>query len=164
MSKRLEILKASLAKKEKLFDEKFQEHMGEVKRANGQPLNDKRNGSATLKKWAKQDDALRNQQESIEVTKRAIESEEAKIRKVKNTNIPDFLRPMLESGELIQWRKFPNRFFVRGVDKGRIVWNEKEQVFMHSHTAEVPKEQYPLFRDTFNKINRTHKELSNVPT
>ena len=43
MSKRLEILKQSLAKKEELFSQKLDDHFSTVKQANGQPLNDKRN-------------------------------------------------------------------------------------------------------------------------
>ncbi len=41
---RLEILKNSLEKKQAKFNEKLNEHFMEVRRANGQPLNDKRNG------------------------------------------------------------------------------------------------------------------------
>ena len=50
MSKRLEILKNSLVKKEQQFNEKLQTHFDTVKQSNGQPLNDKRNGQATLNK------------------------------------------------------------------------------------------------------------------
>ena len=56
MSRRLEILKASLAKKQTLFDQRLQQHFDTVKEANGQPLNDKRNGRVTLNKWDKQSD------------------------------------------------------------------------------------------------------------
>lgn len=47
---RLEILKNSLAKKQAAFDAAFTEHTDDVKSANGQPLNDKRNGAATFKR------------------------------------------------------------------------------------------------------------------
>ena len=47
MTKRLDILKASLEKKEAAMDAKISEHFATVKEANGQPLNDKRNGAAT---------------------------------------------------------------------------------------------------------------------
>lgn len=60
MSKRLGILKASLAKKEARFNERLQHHFDTVAQANGQPLNDKRNGRATLNKWDKQSDAQRS--------------------------------------------------------------------------------------------------------
>ena len=75
MTKRLEVLKASLVKKEAELDRRMQAHFDTVKEANGQPLNDKRNGQATLNKWEKQNDAIRNQQAEIEKTKRAIEFE-----------------------------------------------------------------------------------------
>ena len=66
MTKRLEMLKASLVKKEAELDRRMQAHFDTVKQANGQPLNDKRNGQATLNKWEKQNDAIRNQQVEIE--------------------------------------------------------------------------------------------------
>ena len=79
MSKRLEILKRSLEKKQAEFDNKLSNHIADVKRANGQPLNDKRNGYVTLNRWERQNDSLRNLQQSIEKTKNAIETEEYKI-------------------------------------------------------------------------------------
>jgi len=78
-TKKLKILKASLINKEAILDQRFETHFASVAQANGQPLNDKRNGQATLNKWDKQSDAIRNQKESIEKTKRAIEKEEGKI-------------------------------------------------------------------------------------
>lgn len=82
MSKRLEILQGSLAKKTALFDQKLQAHMDDVKSANGQPLNDKRNGGKTLGRWDRQNDSLRTLNESIEATKAAIEREKTKIAMV----------------------------------------------------------------------------------
>lgn len=116
MTKRLEILKGSLEKKENLFTEKLQDHYNTVKQANGQPLNDKRNGHKTLAKWAKQDDALRTIDQGIEVTKRAIEREESKILYCEHVKagLPDAILERLENGTLIQWRKHPETFFVKG--------------------------------------------------
>jgi len=85
MSKRLEILKNSLKKKEQNFYNKLKNHICTVRQANGQPLNDKRNGQATLNKWEKQNESLRNLKQSIQKTKDAIEREEGKIKKVKLT-------------------------------------------------------------------------------
>ena len=68
MSKRLEILKQSLAKKEQELQRRFDEHFATVKQANGQPLNDKRNGQATLNKWEKQNNAIRNFNKKHNVT------------------------------------------------------------------------------------------------
>lgn len=47
---RLEILQNSLAKKNAVVDAKISNHFATVAQANGQPLNDKRNGAATFKK------------------------------------------------------------------------------------------------------------------
>ena len=62
MSKKLEILKQSLAKKEEQLNAKFDQHFATVKQANGQPLNDKRNGQATLNKWERQNEGIRTMQ------------------------------------------------------------------------------------------------------
>lgn len=161
MSKRLDILKKSLEKKEVIFDEKIENHFDTVREANGQPLNDKRNGHKTLDKWEKQNNSIRSTKESIEKTKWAIEREEVKIANVENFPIPDFLKPFLNSGVITQWRKHPNRFFVKGVDKGRIIWNEEKKTLGYSFLSEVPKDQYPTFRDVFNEINKKFKETLN---
>ena len=71
MSNRLEILKNSLLKKEQQLEKRLDNHFADVKRANGQPLNDKRNGQATMNRWERQNEAIRNLKESIEKTKRA---------------------------------------------------------------------------------------------
>ena len=54
MSKRMQILEQSLEKKNAKLNAKFDEHFSTVALANGQPLNDKRNGAATLAKWERQ--------------------------------------------------------------------------------------------------------------
>lgn len=154
MTKRLGILKASLEKKEAEMSARISEHFDAVKAANGQPLNDKRNGSATMAKWERQNNSIRRVQEGIEKTLAAIEREKLAIARANEVDLPGFIKHAVASGELTQWRKHPNRFFVPGVDKGRIVWNEQKQVLMHSRLAEVPKDQYPKFRDTFNKLRR----------
>ena len=59
MSKKLEILKQPLEKKEQQLNSKFDQHFATVKQANGQPLNDKRNGQATLNKWERQNEGIR---------------------------------------------------------------------------------------------------------
>ena len=154
MSKRLEVLKESLKNKERLFAAKLSEHYASVKQANGQPLNDKRNGAAALGKWERQNAALRRVQEGIEKTQSAIEREESAIARVTDLSLPGFIQSAIEAGELTQWRKHPNRFFVPGVDRGRIVWDTEKKVLMHSHLSDVPKDQYPKFRDAFNKLRR----------
>lgn len=71
-TKRLEILEKSLIKKEFEFSRRLENHIQDVKRANGQPLNDKRNGRATLNRWDKQNESLRRLNDSIKKTKDAI--------------------------------------------------------------------------------------------
>jgi hypothetical protein len=156
MSKKLEILKNSLAKKEQILDEKFNNHFATVKQANGQPLNDKRNGQATLSKWERQSDSIRTQKASIEKTKRAIEIEEGKIFEVEYVNsfIPAEILHCVESGELNQWRKHPNTFFVSGVDKARIVWDNKKKVVAHRYTHLITEqEQRSRFVKLYNSLN-----------
>ena len=156
MSKRLEILKQSLAKKEELFNQKLDNHFSTVKEANGQPLNDKRNGRATLNKWEKQNDALKTLQKSIEKTKEAIEQEEDKIQGVERTNetIPAEILELVKSGDLIQWRKYPNIFFVSGVDKARIIWERKKKVVAHKFVSAITvQEQRTKFARIYNHLN-----------
>lgn len=154
-SKRLEILEASLIKKEASLNDKFETHFDSVRQANGQPLNDKRNGQATLNKWERQNQAIRNQKESIEKTKNAIERENNKIAGVEYAkgNFPNCILEMLESGQLIQWRKHPNTFFVDGVDKARIVWDDKKKlIFTRYKNAITDKDVWKIFATTFNTL------------
>ncbi|UOO76513.1 hypothetical protein LVJ85_10955 [Neisseria sp. Dent CA1/247] len=157
-SKRMDILQQSLAKKQTAFDNKLQAHFDDVQSANGQPLNDKRNGQATMNRWERQNESLLTLQKSIEKTEAAIEREQRKIDHVARTLIPEFLKPMLEAGEITQWRKYPNRFFVPGVEKARIVWHEDKQEFGYSHLQGVKGGQYAKFRDTYNHIRALHKQ------
>ena len=158
MTARLEILKASLAKKETRFDARLQSHFDTVAQANGQPLNDKRNGRATLNKWDKQSDALRALQDSIQRTKDAIEREETKIANASMVSLPGFIKQAIDDGLITQWRKFPRFFFVAGVSGGRIVLDEKTGAIAHRYLSKVPKEEYPIFRDVFNKLNKQYRE------
>lgn len=156
MTKRLEILKNSLEKKEQTLNEKLDNHFSTVKQANGQPLNDKRNGQYTLNKWERQNDGIRSQIVSVEKTKQAIEREESKIAEVEhvNTFIPTEILKLVESGELIQWRKHPHTFFVAGVDKARIVWDVKRNVVAHKYAYMIAEqEQRSKFVKIYNALN-----------
>jgi len=156
MSKRLEILTTSLRKKNQQFDDKLQGHIDTVKQANGQPLNDKRNGQATLNKWERQNESLRNLKDGIEKTKQAIEIEEGKIMDVEhaNTFIPREILELVEKGELNQWRKYPNTFFVPGVDKARIVWDNERKVVAHRYShALTDQDQRTKFVRLYNGLN-----------
>ncbi|AHF77938.1 Phage protein [Sodalis praecaptivus] len=160
MSKRLEILKASLAKKEARFDERLQNHFDTVAQANGQPLNDKRNGRATLQKWNEQGDGLRTLQDSIKRTTDAIDREETMIAKVGMVDLPAYLQQAIVDGLITQWRKFPRFFFVTGVKHGRIVLDNKTGAIAHRYLSKVTKDEYPTFRDVFNKLNQQCRESS----
>ncbi|AXF76088.1 hypothetical protein LU604_10725 [Erwinia tracheiphila] len=158
MSKRLEILKASLVKKEARFDERLQNHFETVAQANGQPLNDKRNGRSTLNKWDKQSDGLRSLQDGIQRTKDAIEREENKITLASTVDLLLYIQQAIDEGIISQWRKFPRFFFVTGVKHGRIVLDENTGIISHRYLSKVSKEEYPVFRDVFNKINKQCRE------
>ena len=154
-TKRLIILENSLEKKKKQFDNKLQNHINTVKQANGQPLNDKRNGQATLDKWERQNDSLRNLQDSIAKTENAIEVEKGKIIECESIkdNLPTAILDMIENGTLNQWRKHPNTFFVNGVDKARIVWDGKKKVIAHKYIKQITyKDQWKLFAKTYNEL------------
>lgn len=157
-TKRLEILENSLIKKEKLFNEKLQNHINTVKKANGQPLNDKRNGQATLNKWEKQNDSLRNLNDSIEKTKNAIEREKGKIMcvELEKKHFPEIIVEMIEKGVLIQWRKHPNTLFVNGVDKARVQYDKKKNLIYHKYLSKIPtKEQRSKFAKVYNNLHKS---------
>jgi len=59
---------------------------------------------------------------------------------------------------LWQWRKHPTIFFVSGVDKARIGWNEKEGVAYHKFFKTIEDaDQRQKFRETYNLIFKTTK-------
>jgi hypothetical protein len=158
MSARLEILKKSLVKKNDMLSAKFDIHFQTVAEANGQPLNDKRNGRATLNKWERQNDSIRAAQDSIEITKIAIEKENSKIAAVAAQLVPNCIKSLIDNGTLNQWRKRPNRFFVAGVDKARIIYDDKTNKITCSHISGLAPDQFAKFRDVFNSLK---KELEN---
>lgn len=152
MTKRLEILKNSLEKKEKIFDSKIENHFNTVKQSNGQPLNDKRNGQVVLKKWKQQNDSIRATQQEIEKTKRAIEKEQFKINCCEAI-LKDLPKPILEAlevGKITQWRKFPNRFFVKDGGRGRIIWQDNK--LLCSHIPERGTSEFTNFANCFNSL------------
>ena len=155
MSKKLEILKASLEKKEAMFNQKLNNHIATVKQANGQPLNDKRNGRATLNKWENQNNSLNSLQLEIEKTKQAIKNEIAKIKNVEHANdiLPSQIIDLINEGTLIQWRKYPHIFFVKEVDKARIIWNDRKRNVDYKYFNLVTdKNQRQLFADVYNNL------------
>jgi hypothetical protein len=164
MSKRLKILQASLQKKQSKFDDRIQAHWDDVKGANGQPLNDKGSkGRATLNRWEKQNDSLRNIDKEIEKTKQAIEREEDKIAACDSVieTLPDCILSMVKDGTLNQWRKHPHVFFVNGASKARIFWDKETKTIAHKYVSQLTdKTEYAIFRDTYNLLRRQLGDLA----
>ena len=152
---RLETLKSSLEKKEAKFNSMLDAHFADVRSANGQPLNDKRNGYRIINRWDKQNNALSNQQKEIDKTKNAIENEECKqkdIAKHKAT-MPIEILELIENGTLKQWGKYPYIMFVDGVDKARIIWDDKKKQVLHKFTSTLTnKEQRSKFAQVYNSL------------
>lgn len=159
MSKRLKILETSLEKKVRELDLKFDNHFADVRRANGQPLNDKRNGRVTMDRWDRQSAGIRKQMEEIERTERAICTERSKILESEFAldDVPQAISDLVALGKLKQWRKHPTVFFVEGVDKARIQW--KDGKLVHRYSSHITcKEQWAIFRDIFNGLNKALKD------
>lgn len=152
-TKRLEILENSLKKKNADINRRIDEHLEDVRSANGQPLNDKRNGRKTLDRWDRQRRMIRESEKSIEKTKRAIEKEEDKIANVESFDCPPPIKKLIDNGTITQWRKHPRFFFVKGVEKARICYDEKTKKISHRYVQEIPsQEQYAIFRDVYNSL------------
>jgi hypothetical protein len=151
-----------LIKKEALFDTKLQDHMDTVRMANGQPLNDKRNGRATLNKWERQNDSLRTLKVSIQKTKDAIDKEMTKIVNVESLALPPYIQEAIDAGLITQWRRHPRFFFVVGVEKGRIALNEQNGTISATYIREIPDDQYATFRDVYNGIAQKVRDSAEV--
>jgi hypothetical protein len=155
MNSRLTVLQQSLAKKEAAFDAKLDQHFLSVKATNGQPLNDKRNGAATMRRFDSQNDSLRTAKQGIERTKEAIERERSKIANTERVadTLPQAVKDRLTDGTLEQWRKHPTTFFVVGVAKARIVVLDGGKVIAHRYLSSITDpEQRRIFARTFNEL------------
>jgi hypothetical protein len=157
---KLTILESSLIKKQQKLDAIFDKHFETWKETNGQPMNDKRNGRAFFSQIEKQNNSIRNLQAEIEKTKKAIEKEIEKINNVNDFDIPKPIQKLIDDGVLTQWRKFPNRFFVKGVEKARIIFDNNK--ILYAYVEEIPnQEQYTIFKNIFNnlkeQLNNTQK-------
>lgn len=152
MSARLELMQRSLERKQAAFDARLSAHFDAARATNGQPLNDKRNGESTMKKWERQNDALRSAQAGIEVTQAAIEREAATIERVTAVELPAAIQSRIEAGVLSQWRKHPTTFFVTGVGKARIVLLPDGQV-AHRYASQIKDAaQHKIFAKTYNEL------------
>ena len=161
-SSRLEILERSLVNKQAELERRFDAMFADRRSANGQPLNDKRNGQATMNRWEKKDDGIRKMQAEIEKTKNAIAIEKGLIAGADRakTGLPAPLSTALENGSITQWRKYPNTFFVKGVDKARIVWDEKKQQLAHKYLSSITDpDQRKIFAHTFNEMQNAIKAV-----
>lgn len=160
-TKKLKILTASLINKESILNQRFETHFASVAQANGQPLNDKQNGQSTFNKWERQKEAIRNQKESIEKTRCAIEKEEWKIIDTEGAKekLPTIILEMLETEQLTQWRKHPNTFFVKGVEKARIVFDPKKRIIFTRYRKSINEQSvWKLFATAFNTILKRLQE------
>ena len=160
---RMDVLQQSLTKKEARLDSIMSSHFEDVKSANGQPLNDKRNGSATRSRWDRQSDAIRKQKEEIKKTKQAIEREQFKVSSTQSEyeGMPEYITRLIDSGTLVQWRRHPRILFVAGVDKARILFNGEDGSISHRYVQDIPdRDQYAIFRDTFNALNAEYRKYT----
>lgn len=158
---RLDILKASLEKKQAKFNRKLNEYFSDVKSANGQPLNDKRNGYSTMKHWDRQNDTLSKIQKEIEKTRTAIEREESRIRCIdrNRSSMPEEIQKLINDGTLKQWGRYPHIMFVEGVDKARIIWDDRKKVVMHKFVSSIADtEQRRKFARVYNSLNASINE------
>lgn len=156
MSARLAVLESSLTKKQAAFDAKLSAHFGDVASANGQPLNDKRCGAATMARWDKQNESLRRLDEGIDRTKHAIERELSALSRVAVVadTLPPAVAARLADGTLTQWRKHPTTFFVAGVDKARIVLLDGAKQLAHRYVSSITDaEQHRVFARAFNSLS-----------
>jgi len=151
-TKRLEILNNSLAKKQANLDERIAAQYARQAETNGQPMNDKRNGLSTMNALENGERGIFNQFDEIRKTKAAITRETDKIIHCENwmEDMPQIIKDLVASGEIIQWRKHPRFFFVKGVEKGR--FSIEEGKIVHRYLSNIPSEQFPLYRECANKI------------
>ena len=156
-TKRLEILTNSLAKKQAKLDARIAAQYARQAATNGQPLNDKRNGQSTINALEKGECSIFNQFDEIRKTEAAIKREAGKIEHCQNwmNEMPQIIKDMVASGEIIQWRKHPQYFFVKGVDKGR--FSVQDGRVFGRHLSEITADQYPLFQAATSKILRALK-------
>ena len=81
-----------------------------------------------------------------------------RIELAESVTIPVYMQEAIDAGLITQWRKHPRFFFVNGVKHGRIVLNEETGAIGYRYLNKVSKEEYPTFRDVFNKINQQSRE------
>lgn len=164
MSKKLQILKASLEKKQLEFNKRLTVHMDDVRGAQGEPMGGHRGGEKVLRRWEKQNSTLKTLDESIKKTQNAIEREEYKIANVESAKdvVPALFLELTNKGVLNQWRKHPTIFFVAGVDKARIGWDDKKKTAYHRYYRSIEcEDQKSKFKEVWTMIYKQFNEGTN---
>ncbi len=124
---RLEILQNSLINKKANLDVFFEDLYSHQRLTNGQPMNDKRNGGTWFKRHDQLNNKIANQFKEIEKTENAIEREQSKIDNYSDIekDLPQPILDLIQSGTLVQWKRYPNTFFIQGLDTVRLVYDKK---------------------------------------
>jgi len=87
----------------------------------------------------------------LEILQQSLAKKNAAVEAM-NERLPKILLDAVESGELTQWRKYPNRFFVSGVDSARLIWDFKKQRLMFSHANELAGDDRIKFLSTAKRL------------
>ena len=68
--------------------------------------------------------------------------------------MPKEITDLIDNGILIQWGKYPHILFVDGVDKARIIWDNKKKMVMHKFADSLKdKEQRKIFARVYNSLH-----------
>ena len=68
--------------------------------------------------------------------------------------MPDEISILIEDGTLKQWGKHPHIMFVDGVDKARIIWDNKKKVVMHKFASSITDaDQRKKFAQIYNSLH-----------
>ena len=152
-TKRLELLEESLAKKKAELCWKIEEHFTTTQQVLRQPLNDKKNREIVMARWKRQGHGLQKLKESIEKIQNAIKTEIDKIVLEEYFDVPPAIQELLDTGVLIQCRKQFNRFFVKGVEKASLIYEDGK--LLMSFFKDIPnKKQLNIFRKVCNELQK----------
>lgn len=109
-----------------------------------------------MKRWNRQNDTLSKMQKEIEKPQTAIEREESRIRCIdrNRSSMPEEIQKLINDGTLRQWGKYPHIMFVEGVDKARIIWDDRKKVVMHKFVSSITDtEKRRKFARVYNSLN-----------
>lgn len=68
--------------------------------------------------------------------------------------MPEEIQVLIDNGTLRQWGKYPHIMFVEGVDKARIIWDDKKKLVMHKFVSSITdKEQRKKFAQIYNSLH-----------